>query len=671
MVVNARIFLLVPCLLWALQPTWAQTSVELMELSIEELMDIDVFSASKKEQKLVDVAAAVSVIERENLRRSGFTTIPEALRLAPGVQVGRVDANKWAITARGFNGRFANKQLVLVDGRSVYTPLFAGVFWQEQDLVMDDLERIEVIRGPGATLWGANAVNGVINIISRNAADTQGTWVRLGGGSEERAAASARHGGRLGENLHYRVYGKVFERDAFIDSTGRTAADGWRVGRGGFRLDWEKTVESSLSLQGGVYGGEVGQTYSLITSPQPPYREVFDFDTQFFSGHLMGRWQRVFSPQADLALQVYYDGHDLDDRATSETRHTVDVDFQHRWAPQERHEFIWGLGYRISHGETEGNFTFSYDPAARTDDIFSLFAQDDIEVVEERLNLIVGAKVERHDYVGFEWQPNMRFLWRVDARQRLWGSVARAVRMPAGAETRTRGVLLVSDTGGLVPGYEQGLATFFANEDFQSEELTAFELGYRVQPGEGATLDLAAFYNVYDQLRSVEPFLPYVERDPVPHLIIPLLPSNKLAGRVYGFEVEAKQSMSARWRLRGNYTLLQMDLDPDADSQDTFSSGAEGEVPEHQFALHSMVDLRQDLEFDLLGRYVDRLPQLGVEAYFDIDARLAWQPRPGWEIAVVGQNLLADSRAEFKPEFLDSLPTETQRGLYGTVTWRY
>jgi len=325
-----RTFILTLCILSVAVTagrSWAQLSLELMDLSLEELMDIQVYSVGKKEQRLADAAAAITVISQEDIRRSGFTSVPEVLRLVPGVQVARLDANKWAITVRGFNNRLANKLLVLVDGRSVYTPLFAGVFWREQNLPLEDIERIEVIRGPGATLWGANAVNGVINIITRGAADTQGAHVRLGGGSEERANASVRYGGQIDAHTHYRVYGKIFERDTFVDASGITANDDWQVASGGFRVDRQTDEGTSLSLQGSLYDGEAGQTYSVITSPVPPFQEVFTSVSPFRGGHLLGRWQRLFSSQSDMALQVYYVGHDLDDRIASDTRHTLDVDF--------------------------------------------------------------------------------------------------------------------------------------------------------------------------------------------------------------------------------------------------------------------------------------------------------------------------------------------------------
>jgi iron complex outermembrane receptor protein len=442
--------------------------------------------------------------------------------------------------------------------------------------------------------------------------------------------------------------------------------------RGGFRLDYEADEGTSLSLQGGLYDGEAGQTYSAITSPEPPFQEVFTSAAPFSGGHVLGRWQCVFSPQADLALQVYYDGQKIDEGIASDRRHTVDVDFQHRFAPGNRQALVWGLGYRLSRSKTVGTFTLSLDPSRRTEDLFSAFVQDDVKVAGGHGLLTVGAKVEHHSYVGFEVQPNVRFLWRLDERQRIWGAVARALRTPAGAETRTQGVQLVVPTGDLVEGYAVGLVTTFPNPKFKSEEVIAYEAGYRFQWTQNATIDLAGFYNIYDRLRTFEPFLlPYVEAEPTPHLIIPLRAGNKMDGKVYGFELEAQLRPISRWRLRSTYALLRMELELEQNSQDLFSAAAEEEVPEHQLALQSTMDLGWDVQFDVLGRYVGRLPGLRVDGYYEVDARLAWKPLPDWEIAVVGQNLLDDHHSEFKPVFLNSLPTEVQRGVYGAVTWSY
>ena len=642
----------------------------LMALSLEELMDVEVFTAAKKEQKLFDTAAAVSVVTAEEIRRSGATTLPEILRRVPGLEVARVDANKWGLSARGFNGRFANKLQVLIDGRTLYTPLFAGVFWREHDMVLEDVARIEVIRGPGATLWGANAVNGIINIITKEARDTQGMLVAAGSGTEERGFGSVRFGGNWGERGHYRVYAKYFDRGDFVDAAGRRTADGWRSGRAGFRFDLEREAGETLSLQGQVYDGDAGQTYEVIRYVTPPFYEIYDEDSGFAGGHFLGRWEKGMYERGDVVLQVYYDRHDLDDSVMAEARNTADVDFQHHYAFGSRHELVWGLGYRFSRDDIDVSFPFEVEPERRTMHLFSAFAQDDIILVPEQVRLTLGAKCEHNEFTGLEFQPNMRLLWQPDDRQTFWGAAARAVRTPARAEV---GGLFPSE---ILPTSSPGALNFFfalvGNPEIESEELLALELGYRVRPTEFITLDLAAFYNIYDQLLSYELQMDMAQEkdEPEPYILVPVYGDNKRYGNTRGLELELEGQMREGWRLHGTYTYLDMRLDLDSDSWDTLGDAAEGESPQHQYFLGSALDLPGNLLLDTGLRYVDELPTLGIDSYFSLDLRLGWQLGENLEIALVGQNLLDSHHREFLPEYIGTLPTETQRGVYGQVIWQ-
>ena len=660
--------------LWTGVPGKAETFSDpdaLMQLSLEELMNVEVFSVARKEQKLFSSAAAISVITQEEIRRSGLTSLPELLRLVPGLQIGRVDANKWALTARGFNGRFANKLQVLIDGRSLYTPLFAGVFWREQDLVLEDIERIEVIRGPGATLWGANAVNGIINIITKEAAETQGMLASVGFGSEELGFGSARYGGSWGEGGNYRVFAKYTERDPFVDAAGKDMADGWRSERAGFQLDWDPGGRNALMLQGQVYGGEAGQTYEVIRSVEPPFIENFDEDSKFAGGHLMARWERASRNGLETALQIYYDRHELDDSVMSETRHTADVDFQQGLAVGRVQEVVWGLEYRYSRDDITVVFPFDVTPKKMGMQMLSAFVQDDIALIPDYLRLTLGSKFEHGEYTGFEIQPNARLLWQIDDRQTLWGAVARAVRTPSRAEVDGIFPSQVLPSSSSSPDALNGIFSLFGSEDMKSELLLAMEIGYRLQPTEFLSFDLTAFHNQYDRLLSVELGTPTVESIPVPYLSIPIVASNKRNGDTYGLELEVEVQAREGWRLHGTYTFLEMRLDLDADSRDTTGDAAEGEVPQHQFSLGSALDLSHDLELDCRFRYVDELPNLGVDSYVSLDVRLGWQPIEGVGFALVGQNLLDSHRLEYSPEFVDTLPTETQRGLYGRISWEF
>lgn len=664
--------LLLPALLAALLffnlqgRAWAaDLPSDLTELSLEELMELEVTSAGRKEQKLADVPAAVFVITPEDIRRSGATNIPEVLRMVPGVQVAQIDANKWAVTIRGFNGRFANKLQVLMDGRSVYTPLFSGVFWDMRDTLLEDIERIEVIRGPGAAMWGANAVNGVINIITKHAKNTQGALLVGGGGTQERGFGSLRYGGKVGESTWYRVYGKYFNRSDAVSTTSLPANDAWDAGRGGFRLDSKVSGSDSLTFTGDLFKGQAGETTKSL-SFFPPYTFLENQGIADWGGHLLGRWQRVFSSTSNLELQIYYDGTDRKE-GVREIRNTLDLDFQHRFVLGQRHEIIWGLGYRYTHDRFSGNFELSLDPRRKGVNLFSAFFQDDITLIQERLRLILGTRLERNDYTGFEVQPNVRMMWTPQAQHRLWASISRAVRTPYRPEVD--GVLNTSITppSPLVPvpilSYGQG------NHDFKSEELLAFELGYRWDFRKKFFLDVAAYYNIYDNLRALTQGPPQLILTPPPHLAVPLLISNAMKGETYGLEVAADWRPLSWWRTQLSYNFLQPKLRLKS-SNAVEDPTIVGNDPKNQLSFRSTFDLPQHLELDLWLRYVSALRRLEVSSYVTLDARLAWKPVKNLELALVGQNLLQKRHQEFGPnEFI--FPTQVPRGMYGKVTWRY
>ena len=659
---------------------WAgDIPVDLTELSLEELMDIEITSVSKKEERLFEAAAAVFAITGEEIRRSGVTSIPEALRMVPGMQVARIDANKWAVTSRGFNGRFANKLLVLIDGRSIYTPVFSGVYWDMHDVLMEDVERIEVIRGPGATLWGANAVNGIVNIITRSAKDTQGNLVILGAGSEERGFGGFRYGGKLGDDTYYRVHAKYFDRDSFAYESGEEGADGWDVLWGGWRMDWEVSGSDLLTLKGDIYDGDVGQAYRMIDSLEPPFERTLDHDAHVAAGNVLGRWEHIFSGAQDLALQFYYDRAEREEAVVVGIANTFDVDFQHRFGLCERQEVMWGLGYRLTSDEIDGAFAVSFDPEGRDYQLISAFVQDEIAYVEERLRLTLGSKFEYNDYTGFEIQPNARLLWKSHERHTAWGAISRAVRTPSRADDDMRAVIQAFPPGLVDPAAPAAFVAIMGSRDFESEELLAFELGYRVRPTDPLFLDVAMFYDVYDKLRTFELGTPFLETSPAPeHLIVPAIMDNKMGGETFGVELTADWRVLDRWRLRVAYTYLQMQLYLDEDSEDTFSEDVEEASPRHQLSLRSSMDLAGSLELDMEARYVDDLPSFNVRSYFNIEIRLGWNPVEHLEVSVVGQNLLDNHHAEFAtPAGLNlpaggvTFPTEVERGVYGAIRWRF
>jgi iron complex outermembrane receptor protein len=653
---------------------------DLTELSLEALLDLNVTSVSRKPQKLANAAAAIYVITQEEIRRSGATNIAEALRMAPGVQVGRISANKWAISIRGINGRFANKLLVLMDGRCLYNPLFSGVYWEVQDTVMEDIDRIEVIRGPSAALWGANAVNGVINITTKAAAETVGGLVSAGGGSEERGFASARYGAMLGKDTALRLYAKHQDHDGGVDATGAATSDSWRMTRGGLRLDTQPTNRDTVTLQGDYYDGSMGERFTLYrlpTSSDPTTGWDTDARSLMSGGNLLSRWQRTMSDRSNLSLQLYFDYAERDMVILGEKREIVDVDFQHRFAWGTVQDIVWGVGYRYNQDRLRNTAIVSFADPHEDTHLYSLFLHDEITLLPDRLALILGSRFEHNSYTGVEVQPNGRLLWTPTTHQSLWAAVARAVRTPSRGDRaiayqyKTAVIpAAVSPTGTDLPLRVE----IDGSSSFKSETLIAYEVGYRTEPLPHVSFDAAVFYNQYDQLRvrgerrqSIEPGGGnLLWQDPL---------TNNMHGHAYGLEVAAEWTPRAWWRLQASYSYLQLKMDLDAPSTDDVNKGnGEGDSPHHQFTLRSGFDISRQLEFDLWLRAVDRIAYIDGESmpgYLTADARLAWKPLPQLEIALVGQNLLHHHRKEYAPEFINTQPTEVQRSYYGKVTWQF
>ena len=636
---------------------------ELKKFSLSELVEMEITSVSKKPEKLSQAAAAIYVITSEDIRRSGAMNIPEALRMAPGFDVARIDSHRYAVSSRGFNDEFANKLLVLIDGRAVYTPLFGGVFWDQQDTVMEDIDRIEVIRGPGGTLWGANAVNGVVNVITKNAKETQGVLISGGGGTEELGFGSVRYGGKVAENIFFRVYEKSFARGALANGD---VGNGMQHNQGGFRLDWEASPQNLLTLQGDYYQGNASETLLTPTTTPPTFAQVIKNQIDYKGGNLLGRWDHNWADDSQTELLFYYDHTERFTLAT-EKRNTGNIDFQHCFKPTEQQEIVAGLGYRISADTTEPGVV-AFNPQNRSLQLFSAFVQDEIELADRKLHLIFGSKFEHNDFTGFEFQPNARLAWLLHPRHTLWAAVSRAVRMPTRTDHDVEGSFPpVAVPGSPVPFAVHGLG----NKNFQSETLLAYEVGYRVQPHDRFTLDVAAFYNNYDRLRSGE--LVATNLATVPPLFTELL-SNKLKGETYGVELASQWQVTDRWTLRPSYTFLEIQLQRTASGTDVFGEKLEeGRSPKHQFALRSALDLSRHWEADVWLRYVDDLSSLHVPSYVTADARLAWHPTKNLELAIVGQNLFEPRHAEFfQTNFgVPGRPAEVQRGVYGKLTWRF
>ena len=630
---------------------------ELKKLSVEQLLDVDVTSVSKYPEKLSEAAAAVSVLTQSDLESSGVTNIPDALRLVPGLDVAQVDAHTWAISSRGFNDIFANKLLVLIDGRTVYTPLFSGVFWEIQDVFLADVDRIEVVRGPGATLWGANAVDGVINIITKSARDTQGLYVSAGGGIEDRGFTNIRYGVKLSDDAYLRVYGKYFDRDDSVLSNDTDAHDTWDMYHGGFRLDWDSNAQNSFTFQGDIYTGDQDETYTVPTFTFPFAKTIFSTD-DVSGGNLLGRWTRNFSADSVGTLQAYYDRTVRESPIFGEDRDTGDVDLQHRFTLGERQQIVWGLGLRVTHADIKNSLNVSFFPSDRTLTLYSAFVQDEIKIIPDQLRLTIGSKFEHNDFTGFEIQPSARALWTPGHNQTIWGSISRAVRTPSEAETDVR--LNPAPPVPIPPGF----LTIFGNPNFKSEKLVAYELGYRVQPINQLSLDLTGYYNHYDDLRTIEPILP----GPVS----PSRASNRMFGDTYGTEISTTAQPFKQWRLQSGYSYWEANLHLEKDSSDVRTKNMdEGSSPHNQFFIRSILDVGWNVEFDSTLRYVDVLPFPKVPSYVTLDLRLAWSPCKDLQLAIVGQNLLDDRHPEFAPTFIGTQKSEVERNIYGMVVWHF
>ncbi|HEY3221671.1 MAG TPA: TonB-dependent receptor [Gemmatimonadales bacterium] len=629
------LFLTVLLAVWAI-PARAQQrdSLEaLKRLTLDELMNVEVMSVSRRPERLSEAPSAIQVITQDDIRQSGATSLPEALRLASNLQVAQVDARQWAISARGFNSTTANKLLVLIDGRTVYTPLFSGVFWDVQDVLLSDVERIEVISGPGATLWGANAVNGVINVITKDAKDTRGLLVSGGGGTELRGLGSGRYGGGLGARGSYRIYGKAFSRDPTLLPNGLDNTDDWRMGQGGFRLDYDASTSHHLTLQGDWYNGRIDQQTAA--------------DIAVSGANVVAKWAHPLSAKSDIAAQAYYDRTHRDIPGTfGEDLDVYDIDLQHYALVATRHNVVWGVGYRLINDNVANTAALAFLPAHVARQWLTAFAQDEIALAPERLHVTIGTKIEHNDYTGFEIQPSGRLSWTIDSASTLWTAISRAVRTPSRIDREF---------------FAPGQPPYFlaGGPNFESEEELAYEAGYRHHRG-ALLFSLATFYSRYHGLRSLEQVNPPAAT--------PIVIANGQDGESYGAELTAQYRVSDRWRLRGGYTELRVHIWPNPGSTDTSRGATESQAPDRQFFLQSSLNLPAHLELDAGFRYVGAIAKQQVPAYAELNARLTWRPIAALDLSIVGQNLLHEQHVEFGTT---TARRQIERGVYGMAQWHF
>jgi iron complex outermembrane recepter protein len=610
----------------------AQTA-DLKRLTIEELMRIDVTLATRRESPVGTAATAMSVITADDIRRAGVTTLADALWLADGLHVARVNTGTWAISARGFNATSANKLLVMIDGRTMYSPLFTGVFWNTVDYVLEDIERIEVIRGPGAALWGANAFNGVINIVTRSARDTRGTFASVSGGPQDRGLVEVRHGADSGVGA-WRVYGKYADRASQRLTTGVPAGDGRHRGQVGFRIDGGADAASRWMLKGDAF-------HSRDSFPQRP-------DGEFTDLALQGRWARGLGTSSRLEVQSYYrrEYRRVPDQLTHAID-TFDVDAQHTFTAGARHAVVWGAGVRVNADRSYAGQAIGFDPARRTYALGSVFAQDDIAVRPDRLYLTLGAKFEHNSFSGGDLQPSLRVRLLPSPRQIVWGALSHAVRRPTRLDTDVE----VRDTTGalLIRG----------SDEFQSESLVAWEAGYRIQPRPSLSIDANVFRHDISRLRSQD----------LPPGSASIVIGNSLQGLAYGVEIAAHLQPSPRWRTQAGYTRLVAAITRQPGSLHVGGTSGEGNDPGHIFRLVSAIDLTRTVELQAMVRAVSALPDPVVPAYAELTLRAGWFIRPRVELWGTGEDLLHGRHAEFGPA--GSARVEFARAVRAGVAFRY
>jgi iron complex outermembrane receptor protein len=642
---------------------------DLSDISLDTLANTEITSVSRKGEKLSKAAAAVFVITQEDIRRSGLTSIPELLRMVPGLTVAQIDANKWAVTARGFNERFADKMLVLMDGRTIFDPLSSGIYWDVQDTMVEDIERIEVIRGPGATLWGANAVNGVVNIITKKAKDTQGALVAENGGSQNGGSGAVRYGGTLHGRGDYRIFTKYTQQGAFTDSLGQEASDDWHLLHGGFRTDWVLSGRDDLTVEGDLYKGNAGQSVPGLLSLTPPATGNFNDRTNMSGGNLLGRWHRASSDRVDTTFQMYFERADRNEtRVLGEYRRTIDLDFDQQVRVGDRHSLVWGGNYRYASDSTTGTLNLSFNPASRSTNLYGAFLQDEITLVPDRLRITIGSKLEHNYYSGFAVQPNVRALLTVRPRYAIWMAISRASENSSrfDADIRVNESASVGATGTTT------LVSSFGTLHLPPENVVAYELGQRGEVGKWLTLDVAAFYNHYTNRHTQEPGVPFFEANPPPlHLVSPTVTMSNISGETHGLEVFSKMKVTSFWNVSVGYSLFEIHLHSSPESQDfTTAIESEGSTPRHAFQVRSQLNLPHKLEFDDAVYYVSRLPGPQIPSYARVDARLGWRPENRLEISVGVQNLLDPRHFEFgSGDFVNA--TQVGRNAYGKLTWRF
>ena len=623
----------------------------------------------RKGNSLSKTGAAVFVITQEDIRRSGANNIPDLLRMVPGVDVAQIDANQWAVSIRGFNSLYANKVLVLIDGRAVYVNSFSGVFWDQLSVPLENIDRIEVIRGPGGTVWGANAVNGVINIITKSAADTRGGLLTAAAGSRQTADELAQYGADAGSSGAYRVFGRYFNTNNSVFPGGAPAADGSHGEQAGFRSDWGVSLQDTLSVQGDFLATAGGGTTAAVFTGPPLFETAVNTALLNTSGDVLARWEHSLASGASTSLQIYDSAMKRTEAGFQMNNNALDVEFEHHFAPLARHDVVWGFDYRAtsSGGSTSTGYSLHVTPASGTDNLFAAFVQDEIRLGNS-VFLTLGSKFEHNAYTGFEFEPSVQLVWRENDRQSFWMSAARAIRQPDLFDYGLEFNLGVEP----IPGFGNALVTISGSPAVRAEQLFDYEAGYRTQATRRLSLDITTFLSYYRHLEAEEQGTPFVTvSSDGPLMVIPMTFASLAHARNYGAELFATWKVTGNWRLSPGLSMLHSSLERDAAGQAITIGQTAGNSPSLQPELRSLLSLRKNIEWDSSVKYVSALAGLGVPGYARVDSRLGWRLGEFLELSISGQNLSARRHVEFMDNSGLFLQTEVARTVFGKLTWRF
>jgi iron complex outermembrane receptor protein len=653
---------------------------DLADLSLDELLSTEITTLSRKAENLASAPAAVQVISQSDIRRSGARSIPELLRMVPGMQVAQIDGNKWAVTSRGYNGRFANKLLVLMDGRSLYNPMLSGVQWDAQATDIATIERIEVIRGPGATMWGSNAVNGVVNIITKHAADTQGVNVGVLGGMDGYESV-LRYGAEAGDGA-FRVFGKFMDRDGNVNLMGEDIEDFAEMVRVGARYDWDRNEKKAFTLGFQAYSGESGD-YRITRSLVPPFESIIDSVTEVSGTFVTASWLLDISEESDLAIHAYFDKHERKGYTYDEDVESFDFDLQHAFQIGAKHDFMWGVSFRNSKDVTASTFEIAILPASASRQSISAFVQDEFSIFDDKIRVMLGSKFENNDFSDetLEIAPSARISVPVGENRTVWAAVSKAVRTPSRGEQGGRVVGAILPPGSPeFPLPVPATVALVGNPEMRSEDVTAYEFGYRMRD-RGFQFDAAFFYNDFTNLRNLAQGAPICMPsgtillvDPTclatsPYIEIPLFLNNDSDIQTYGVELWIAHQISERWRVHGSYTFIEEK--GDVGGGDGVTIGVSEDSPNHQLMLRSATDISESLEFDIWLRWVDELEGQQIPAYEAVDMRFAWSPTPSLSVAAVGKNLFAGEHSEFFSELGDLAPVQIEASGYVELRWQF